>query len=456
MDRADSSPRQSSLWLSMVSVALIVAAVVGALAATQRLTVGIFGAPAPDALSSSLTISTDTTAGLLQPEGAYFTPDGARIGVIGEFAPCQQHTPGLTRCGHGLAIYDSHSGALIQLMPIEPLLDVTPPADSHRPTHSAGGYVHLSALGWSPDSTWFAMVYSVFDAPAPSSPDDMIDSGLLLVTPQTGATRIIRGDSGYFATLNSAPGSHPIWHISSASETVGFSEPPGVIFAWGANGLPFPTVPVKAALDDLPANAGPRYPVGEPVGAAPFTIWQPGLVIGPDSAQAGAGRSAFVTTFASWTADGAHVGDITTGLALPAPIRANSIVSAPSGTAGPTIPQPTTLPNAPARDVALARVQEAVGAYGWASVAWNHSGAALASVICFARKGQTLELRDAASGALSGSAPLRLHAGDPGCSDATDTNLRLQWSPNDTRLLVVDRSAATLTLWTISKFNQAG
>lgn len=450
MERDDRLPSQGPLWLSVVSVALIVAAVIGALAATQRLTFGIFGAPAHSALSSSLTISTDTTAGLLHPEGAAFSPDDARLAVIGAFTPCRQFTPGLPRCGHGLAIYDGHSGALVQVSPIESLLDVTEPPNSAIPTHGSSGYVHLTTLGWSPDSAWFAMVYSVFDRPAPTSPDDMLASGLLLINPQTGATHIFRGDSGYFATLIGAPSAHPIWRLGDAeAETIGFTPAPGLIYAWGANGLPFPTLALKTPLSSLPANAGARYPVGQPDGSAPFTIWQPGLVIGPESAGIGGGRSAFVTTFASWSANGRHVGQITAGVALPTPVRATTAVSAPAGTAGPTIAEPATMLPAPARDVALTHVQEAVGADGWAAVAWNPEGTTLASVACFARGGETLQLRDTASGAVIGSTPLTFTPGDPGCADASGSNLSMTWAPDGSALLIQDRTDSTLTLWRI-------
>lgn len=451
MDRADRPPRQGPLWLSVVSVALIVAAVIGALAATQRLTVGIFGSPALDALSSSIHIATDTTAGVIQPHEVAFSPDGGRIAVIGSFAPCPQVTPGLPRCGHGLAIYDSHSGDLVQVSPIEPLLGVTTPPDSLAEARGSSGYVHLTALGWSPDSAWIAMVYSVFDTPTPTTPDDMLDSGLLIISPQTGATQLVRGDSGYFSSLAGASSAHPIWSLANGTETVGFTPAPGIVFAWGENGLPQPTVAIHGALRELPASAGARYPVGEPDGIPPFTIWQPGVVIGPGSAAVGGGRSAFVTTFASWSADGKNVGQITAGLTLPTPVRADAAVSAPAGTPGPTIAEPSTMPVVPARDVALARVQESVGAYGWASVAWNPAGTALASVTCFARQGQALELRDTASGALIGSAPLRLGAYDPGCRDATASNLSIAWSPDGSRLLMADRAASTLTLWSVSK-----
>lgn len=449
MDRADRPPRQGPLWLSVVSVALIVAAVIGALAATQRLTLGIFGAPALAAISSSLTIPTDTTAGLAQPQAVYFSPDGARVAFIGAFTPCHQSQTGLTRCGHGLAIYSVRTGALVLVTPIEPLLDVSEPDDARGTGRDAGGYTALTALGWAPDSTWFAVVYSAFNTPTPMTPDDMLDSGLLLINPQTGATRIIRGDSGYFAALGGAPSAHPIWRPDATPpETPNFTPEPGLIYAWSNAGLPYPTVQLKAPLNELPANAGARYPVGAPDGAAPFTIWQPGLVIGPGSANLG-GRSAFVTTFASWSTDGKNLGQITAGVALPTPVRADGAVSAPAGTAGPDVAEVANPVETPARDIALAHVQETVGAYGWASVAWNPAGTVLASVNCFATGGGALQIRDTASGALIGQAALHLAASDPGCHDATNDNWRMVWSPDGSTLITTDAAASTLTFWRI-------
>ncbi|HEX5572853.1 MAG TPA: hypothetical protein VFX31_15750, partial [Ktedonobacterales bacterium] len=147
----------------------------------------------------------------------------------------------------------------------------------------------------------------------------------------------------------------------------------------------------------------------------------------------------------------AHVTTLTEGVTLPTPVKALSAVSAPSGTAGPVLAEPSDMPAVPARDVALAHVQEAVGAYGWAAVAWNPAGSALASVTCFARQGQAVELRDTASGAVIGSSRLKLGAGDPGCADPAASNLSLLWSPDGSRLLAVDAQASTLTLWRVSK-----
>jgi hypothetical protein len=294
------------------------------------------------------------------------------------------------------------------------------------------------------------MVYSAFDTPTPSSPDDMLNSGLLIINPQTGAARVIRGDSGYFAALVGAPSAHPIWWLGAEpSEISAFMPEPGLIYAWGGNGLPFPTVTLKSSISELPANAGARYPVGAPGSSAPFTFWQPGLVIGPGSAGLGDGRSAFVTTFASWSSDGEHLGEITAGAALPTPVKAGGALSAPAGTAGPAIPEPPNMAEAPARDIALTHIQEAVGAYGLASVAWNPAGTLLASVTCFASAGGTLQIRDTASGALVGQAPLDFGVRDPGCRDSTNTNLRMTWAPDGSTLASSDRAASTVTLWRI-------
>lgn len=451
MERDDKPPRQGPLWLSVVSVALIVAAVIVTLAATQRLKFNGPGSTAPNAFHAVHTISTEATANLRNPRDAAFSPDGLHIAVIGDLTPCHQITPGLPRCGHGIAVYESQSAKLARMLPVESLLGVTIPSDADMPLSGTDGYVFLSGLGWSPDSNWFAAVYTVFDTATPDSPDDVSDSGLLLVNPQTEATRIIRGDSGYFGPLGGRPANNPIWDIKARYQTLGFNPQPGVVFAWGNNGLPVTTQPVTASLSELPANAGARYPVGQPDGLAPFTIWQPGVVIGPGSSSVGGGRSEFLTTFPSWSADGAHAGLLALGASLPTPSRAESNTRAGYGVGRPTLSAPAVLPAIPTRDIALARVQEDVGAFGWAEVAWNPAGTTLASITCFARNGSTVEARDTASGTVVGSAQLKLIASDPGCRDATVGNLRMAWAPDGSQLLVSDTAAASVTLWTVDK-----
>lgn len=448
MERVEASPKQGPLWVSIISVALIVAAVIGALAATQRLTFSIFGSPVANVLSSRLSIATDASAGILAPQGASFSPDGAYIAVVGVYTPCQQASSELPRCGHGLAIYDGRTGDIIQVSPIEPIIGVTTPPDASTPTHGSDGYVALTSLGWSPDSASFALIYTVFDTPTPTSPDFMLDSGLMLINPLSGVTRIVRGDSGYFSAFGAAAGAHPVWRLDNGAETLDVAPAPGIIYAWGRDGLPYATQPVRSSLDTLPPTAGSRYPVGQPDGAPPFTLWQPGTLIGGGSAGVGADQSVFVATFPTWSAKGDHLGLLTVGATLPTPIRAQAAISANSGVSAPTVDLPAMLPAIPPRDSALTHLQEAVGEYGWADIAWNPTGTALASVVCFAQRGQTLEVRDTASGAVIGSAALNLAKSDPGCRDNANANLRLMWSPDGQRLLVSDRDAAALTIWT--------
>lgn len=447
----DKPPKQGPLWVSVVSVAVIVAAVIVTLAATQRLKFSGPGSSAPNTLGAAHLISIEPTANLRNARDASFSPDGLHIAILGDISPCHQMNPGLPRCGHGIAVYNTQTATLTRMLPVESLLGVTIPTDDSTPLGESDGYVSLSGLGWSPDSNWFAAVYTVFDTAAPASPDDISDSGLLLVNPETEAMRIIRGDSGYFGPLGGRTSSLPIWDIKASYQTLGFTPQPGVVFAWGNNGLPVTTQPVVTSLAELPVNAGARYPVGQPDGLAPFTIWQPGLVIGPGTSHIGGGRSEFVTTFLSWSADGSHAGLLTVGASLPTPSSAQSNSSAGYSVAGPNLSAPSALPAIPPRDVALVRVQGEVGAYGWAEVAWNPAGTMLASISCFARHGSAVEIRDTASGALIGSAPLKLVARDPGCRDATASNLKLVWAPDGSQVLVSDATASSITLWSIGK-----
>jgi hypothetical protein len=114
----------------------------------------------------------------------------------------------------------------------------------------------------------------------------------------------------------------------------------------------------------------------------------------------------------------------------------------------------------PSRDAALDAVRRQVGASGWAVVAWNPAGTQLASIACFAAPHPSLEVRDTSAGALQASVSLALPPGDNGCRAFGDAEtfgayphppLMLRWSPDGSRLLLSDRDASALTLWTVEK-----
>ncbi len=451
MDRRKDSTRQAPLWISIASVLLIVGAVAVALAALQHLPVNGPGV-GQGALDVETTLDTNI-AGLAQPEGVSFSPDGASIATIGVFTPCPPSPHQLTACAHGLAVFNAVTGNLIRLALIEPLLGLGISGLSAQ----NGPYISVYGVGWTPDSKWYGLIYSVFNTPRPTAPDNLQDSGLLLINPGSGDVSVIRGDSGYFPSLGSPAANHPIWNTKRQNQLPPSTLTPSLLYSWADSGTPQALDPVLSPITHLPGNADSFAPVGNPDGHSPFTIWQPGTLIGPGSWELSGQRSAFVTTFPAWSDSGKRVGVFTAGVSLPTPTRAMGIVSAPASVGSPHITPPDSFISAPARDMALTRVQESIGAYGWAQIAWSPDGAILASVTCFARQGEMMELRDTLSGALLGQTALPLSTNDPGCRDLGQTqkgpyphpNLTIAWSPDGHQLVLADTAAATLTIWQI-------
>ena len=278
------------------------------------------------------------------------------------------------------------------------------------------------------------------------------------INPSSGVTNIIRGDSGYFASLGGLSADHPIWDAQGPIQHSPAALTPSLLYTWSDSDYPQAMDPVHTPITHLPAYADSITPVGNPDGRSPFTIWQPGTLIGPGSSDLSGQRSAFVTTFPAWAMDGEQVGVFTAGVSLPTPTRALGVVSAPASVGPPHVTLPDAFISAPPRDIALTSVQESIGAYGWAQVAWSPDGAILASITCYARHGEALELRDTLSGALLGSASLTLSTSDPGCRDLEQPhmmgayphpNLSIAWSPDGHQLVLADKSSATLTIWRI-------
>ncbi len=454
MDRHSDDTRQASVWISIISVVLIVGAVATALAMLQRLPANGPGFAGQGALSVETSLDISYVAGLAQPEGASFSPDGARLATIGVFTPCAPTPHQLTPCGHGLAILNPISGSLIRLVPIEPLLGIPTTSGASK----GGPFVSLYGVGWTPDSGWYGMIYSVFNTPKPMTPDDLQDSGLLLFNPSTAGTNIIRSDSGYFSSLGDLSADHPIWDTERQNQRLPSPLLPSLLYSWVDDDAPLALDPVLTPLTHIPVNANTFAPVGNPDGHSPFTIWQPGTLIGPGSSGLSGQRSAFITTFPAWSESGGRVGVFTAGVSLPTPDRALGIVSAPASLGSPYVTPPDAFILAPARDMALTNVQERIGAYGWAQIAWSPDGSILASVTCFARHGEVMELRDTLSGALLGQADLSLSTSDPGCRDLGESqkmgayphpNMTISWSPDGHQLILADATADTITIWSI-------
>jgi hypothetical protein len=436
--------------------ALVVAVlVVAAIAATTLVArIGFpWSAASSNPLRSPLHIQTLTSAHLACPVDPYFSPDGAHISFLGALNQCptggaDDATP-TQRASWALGIFSASTGAVERVISLDPLL---------------GDGVHASlvtryaSLGWSPDGKRLAVAYTSFPAHSGSQPGGVQDSGLLLVSATTGEATVLRGDSGFFAALSGVNTGYPIWDIADHSVVSGYLPDPGLAYAWNQDGAPDAVQPAHGTLTELPRIAGARYPVGDPLGGARFTLWQPGLVIGARSVGGGLAQSLFVSLIPTWSEDSMWFTVILAEVALASDDTDQRV--APGALPVAPYPVPESLGVVPSRDAALDAVRRQVSASGWAVVAWNPAGTHLASVACFASPHPALELRDTSVATLQASVPLSLPSGDNGCRAFGDIEtfgayphppLMLRWSPDGARLLLSDRDASAFTLWTVEK-----
>jgi hypothetical protein len=448
------STNPAGVWVAMVVVTLIVAGLAGIAVFTYSRARPLTSTGSqPDILSMPLRISVAAT-GLRCPTDPTFSRDGTSVAVVGVLGACDTST-GLPSGAspHALAIFDARTGTRTEQVPLEPLLGLRRGAQPAT--------VRFASLGWSPDGSHIALIFTAFDSAIHLTADHLLDEGLLVLSTRGGTPVIITGDTGYFPILGGEPSGFPVWLLDSGSELSAPSIAAGLDYSWGQGGVPEPVVPVTGVVADLPIDAGPKYPVGDPDGDPSYTIWQPGLMVGPNRAPVlGGGRAIFLTAFPTWSPDGTHVTLLTAGIALTAPVNHTSAPPGGDLTDGPLpLPTPPAVSQAPDRDPALNAIEQEVGGDGSALVAWNPSGGTLASIACeTGMSAGSLVLRNTASGAVLGSAVLEPSATGCGALPASPTEgsypdqpVALLWSPIGHSLLVCDRAAGIVSLWSVGE-----
>lgn len=458
-------PRATKLFAPLVVIALV-ASVIGTFAAIGHLHPQN-GAGSRGVLAAPLHVSLAQTARLYCPAGAAFSSNSSRLALIGASAPCDAAhaaSPSPLFVAHKLAIYDARSGVFLRAIALDPFIDV----DSAIPSttrHAAA--VRYVALGWVPNSPRFAVAFTAFDSADSFTPDNIVSFGLLLVNTDVGTATVIPGDTGFFAAATGAYAGLPIWDVAHGVASAPVAPQAGLAYAWGTSGRPKPIISLgQTSLHQLPPNAGPRYPVGDPDGDSTFTIWQSGVVLGASVAAENAGQSRFVTAFPSWAPSGDYATLMVAGITLAPASGADAAqnASGPSGQTAPVFPMPAQMAQTPARDAALSAVQAQTGANGWAIVSWNPTGSYLASINCLDSQGEALTVRETGHGAVVGTTPLSLSKGDQGCAhfngednlgDYPNPNLWLLWSPDGSHILLTDQHDATLTFWSIAQPQQS-
>lgn len=400
-----------------------------------------------------LLIAAATSAGVECISGVAFSPTGTHVGVVGTTNPCD--TPPGETSAHRLVVYDAVYGEALATVGLDDLLRAQLADAENRLI----GSIRFAGLGWNSSGTRFAVAFAAIDRHTDVTLDDVVCSGLLVVDVDGGAQALIRGDAGLLDSGADGYSGLPGWNLKAAEPTSAFIPEPGLVYAWQRADSPQPIVALgHDPIATLPVIAGPRYPVGDPVGGATFTIWQPGVLFGPASApqSAGSGHGAFITHFASWSPDGDQLAFMVAGVALAPPPRAHLPAIQP--VAAPYVAVPPSLFLVPPRDPALVEVQREIGPGGWAVVAWNPSGSLLASINC-ADSAPKLELRDTGTGAMVDGVPLSAGGSGPICGSSRQgeplgayatPNPSLVWSPDGARLLLADQASAIVRVWTVT------
>jgi hypothetical protein len=434
----------------LLGILLIIAAIGTLISVGRTNRVGSTGTGVQGALGAPLRISTIEQGAINCPYGAAFSPDGAHVAIIGSQSTCAPATTTLTP--HIAAIYDTHSGVMTLYVQLEKLLGIRTGLPIDQQSIRA---IQYFSLGWSPDGSSIAIVFTAFDSTAVQTPDTEQDTGLIVMDTEHGTARVIYGDSGYFTLPGTNSGGFPIWNVAARASVPAYLPEPGLAYAWNKEGMPYPIVKAHGPITQLPITAGPRYPVGNPESNSTFTIWQPGVVLG-----SGANTSAgiFTTVFPSWSPDGKYVTLISAGAQLPLALPPTPQSAPASGGGAIAYPTPSVMPATPARDNALVAVQRRAGTHGWALVAWNPAGNLLASINCNAPGDEMLEIRATDSAVIQGSAALPLAKDDTGCRNLSSgasaypsQPMMLLWSPSGDRVMVCDQKAGMISIWPVNQ-----
>jgi hypothetical protein len=115
--------------------------------------------------------------------------------------------------------------------------------------------IHYFSLGWSPDGSRIAIVFTAFNSAESQTPDTERDTGLIVLDAEHGTARVIYGDSGYFALPGTDGGGFPIWNIAAGASVPAYVPDPGLAYAWNKQGMPYPIVKTHGPISQLPITA---------------------------------------------------------------------------------------------------------------------------------------------------------------------------------------------------------
>lgn len=462
-------------WQVGSVLVLVAAAVIAALVGVQH-----GGHSAPRTSTPAAVEIVPRQFGFDCPQGAAWSPDGTRVALLGyelqcpveltqgeydsgpAYAPFDSPTGQLLSVGHGtaplkglLVVFDSATGkqrlrvqpdaAIQQMFPIPSSVVQVYASTNARPQLE----IHYTHVVWVPNSSTLAVSFTTFvpDGPPPQDPSSPWRGtavyGVVLVG-LNGSMRILTHTVSY-------PGPTPTleWDLSTGqpvalppaltSPTTRASLAPALAYAWGPDGALTAEQPVGASATASIPSSALSTPIGAAGGGSRFTIWQPGRLSYTDDMPGTPPVATWQPDFAAISPDGRYL--------LVAASLAGQLDA--QGTASLTRDTLTL----PARDAGLRAFEAALDeqhAYGTTSrLAWRPDGRVLAAQPMDTTNSQAPEkhrvfLYDCQTGAqLAALLPL----GSNLSAVEDEEPPLLAWSPDGTRLLLLDPALGTATIW---------
>lgn len=226
------------------------------------------------------------------PSSAVWSPDNMQIAILAQLGACTNSDAGIVE-PNVVALFSSQ-GKLERLLYPDTLTLGKNAHTTPQPTPTSSAvsgdvptYTQYFGMSWSPDGKQLALpYYATFQHAASILPENiMSESGVILIP----------GDGADGSKLFSPHASYgDIWDLQAGARTHPGDtvQQPAFAYTWSTQGRLLPA-----------ANPASSAPVGNPLGASSFTIWQPGLVRLDREHNA----LEFTTSFIPWSPDGRYI-----------------------------------------------------------------------------------------------------------------------------------------------------
>ncbi len=369
---------------------------------------------------------------------ATWSQDSKQIALLGYQQDCPEndrvYKPGL------VTVYDARSGRLLGRF--SPDTAVLRALRVNFAVESTTSEIDYNALLWSPDGRLLTVLFTVVNG---SDVNAARFDGVLLFDVKSRLSQVLVQraqnsflsyvewdlESGKLLPTALAPAISPLFPFF-------INVSPAYTYRWRGDGA---LIPEALLANSVLSSNSIRLPgaVGNPVGDASFTIWQPGRIVYTSQTESGSmnvvGLISWSTIFTAWSPDGRYLAYPIAMAGLFEPSKKQSF--------GQTLKslQLDSVPLLAVRDAALQHILELmpkVNPIESTMISWRFDGRVLAA---YGSETDELGLYNSTTGIELASLHLPAFIGGP-----LSGNSWMRWSPDGSQLFLLDRRMG-IALW---------